>query len=195
MTHEQDILDLKATIADMHSLILTLTEGLWAMNVKLDEMMMAEAKHNAYAQDYDKFVDRVTGAMQNNEPVVMTHDDEVGQYGNEPEPILTPEEEQRAKEMYREQVAYEKQLSEIPTLRARGRPRRETTPEPQKAPTRPEVPETLPPLPEPPKKAPEPAKPSIMERILGKDASDKKRLRDEKVAQLQKEMDILKSKN
>jgi hypothetical protein len=47
----------------------------------------------------------------------------------------------------------------------------------------------LPPVPPTPAKAPEtPQKQSVMERLLGKDASDKQKQRAERMAQLEKEL-------
>lgn len=80
--------------------------------------------------------------------------------------------------------------TEPPVVKARGRPRKEA--EPLEQPVEPEMPKEvkiLPPVPPTPAKAPEtPQKQSVMERLLGKDASDKQKQRAERMAQLEKEL-------
>jgi hypothetical protein len=80
--------------------------------------------------------------------------------------------------------------TEPPVAKVRGRPRKEV--EPQGSPTTIDVTtEVKIPQPEPqtPPKAPEtPQKQSVMERLLGKDASDKQKQRAERMAQLEKEL-------
>jgi len=82
--------------------------------------------------------------------------------------------------------------TEPPVVKARGRPRKEMPTEPQEQPVEPEMPKEvkiLPPVPPTPAKAPEtPQKQSVMERLLGKDASDKQKQRAERMAQLEKEL-------
>jgi len=144
---QQDLFDLKATIADLHNHILTLAEGLWLMNTKIDEMMMSDIPQ-------------------------------------EPEGLVEME--------HTEMLPIE-----IPAAKPKGRQKREpifieSPPEPPERLAEPDVPETLPPLSKVqimPQNAPEPAKkPSVVERLLGKDADQKARLRAERTAKLEKEL-------
>lgn len=89
-------------------------------------------------------------------------------------------------------------------VRVKGRPKREPIPEPPAPPEPPEPPrrhdfikevrkpaiepEVMPQATEPPKKR------GIVEQLLGKDASDKAKLRAERLAQLEKELADLKKK-
>jgi hypothetical protein len=101
---------------------------------------------------------------------------------------------------------------DAPIVKTRGRPRKETPtapqrapPEPQRAPPEPQrappeppappVPPMPPKAPETPQIAPESAtKPSIYERLLGKDADEKAKRRAERLAQLEKELAELSGK-
>jgi hypothetical protein len=80
---------------------------------------------------------------------------------------------------------------QTPEPKGRGRPRKESPPEPLQAPVSPDVPDTLPPLPPLP---PTPKKPSVMERLLGKEEEEKARLRKERMAKLRQELDELNKK-
>lgn len=165
MKEKAKLVEIKTTIATLHTIILDLSAGLWELNTKIDDMLIEKADHIAYMQDYDKFVDKVNDA--NMGEIVKANDE-------------------RAVEMCNEMYQQEKEHPII--LKSKGRPRKEVTPEPQESPVEPDVPETLPPLPPLPK-APETAhKPSIVERLLGKDADQKAKQRAEKMAQLEKEL-------
>jgi len=80
------------------------------------------------------------------------------------------------------------------TIKARGRPKREAPPTAQdlsvvaEMPRRVHLPPELENLPKPPELT---QKQGIVERLLGKDASEKARLRAERMAQLEKELDEL----
>lgn len=177
---EQDLMDLKATIADLHRIILDLSQGLWAMNQRIDEIMVRDAKHEP---DEDEAIE------------------------------LSDEDEQRAIEIYKEQIVAEKEMerrqtfdrhaeeaqrtANLPTAKPKSRPKREILPEPPESPTTPPMPPepTRARIAEVAKIAPEmPSKPSIVERLLGKDADEKAKLRKERVAQLEKELAELSQK-
>jgi len=177
---ERILMDIKTEIAELHNSILNLSAGLWNVSIAIDELLMADNNHNEYVKEYDKFVDSVNNQLA----------DDGG--------ALTPAEVKRANQMYKEQLDYEKEVGqygndEPPTIRARGRPRKEAPPEPLQAPAEPEIPETLPPLPPLPPKAPEP-KPNIVERLLGKEADQKAKMRAERMAKLEKELAELSKK-
>lgn len=181
---EQDLMDLKATIADLHRIILDMSEGLWAMNQRIDEIFVRDAKHEPEPDADDEAIE------------------------------LSGEDEQRAIDMYKEQLDAERKekgrqayarfaeesqrIANQPITKPTGRVRREIPPEPPESPVAPPEPPENPArarIAEVAKIAPEtPSKPSIVERLLGKNADEKAKLRKERVAQLEKELAELSQK-
>jgi hypothetical protein len=160
---EKMLMEIKTEIAELHNSILTLSAGLWNVSILIDEMLMDDIHHTAYTQDYDRMVDKLNTEAMGNPDTTIEMEH------TEMPPIETP------------------------MIKARPKPRKETTPEPPQSPVEPDVPETLPPLPPTLPKAPEP-KPSIVERLLGKDADQKAKLRAERTAKLEKELAELQKK-
>jgi hypothetical protein len=137
------IMNLKATIAELHNSILTLSQGLWDISIELDDMLL----------------EQTTQVPEPEQLINMEH--------TEMPPI------------------------DIPAAKNRGRPRKEATPEPAETPTEPDVPDTLPPLPpapRPPETAQKSPEKSLMERLLGKDAGEKARLRAEREKELERKL-------
>jgi hypothetical protein len=187
IVEKQKLVEIKELVAEAHNSILSLSQMLWEVSLMADDLLMGSevAEHNASAVEYDKIDKQITNEMneanddteEDDAPVEMSHSDE-----------------QRANQMYKEQMEYEQRHRPEPEVaKARGRPRKEAPAEPQQSPQMPVSAPPLPPLPPSPK-APEQTKPNIVERLLGKDADQKAKLRAERMALLEKELAELQKK-
>jgi len=182
---DKKLMELKELIAKLHNKMLDLSAGLWELNTKVDDMLIENIGHISYMKDYDKFVDKINDAKlgENDKAVEMCNE----MY------------HERAVEMCNEMYQQEKEQPII--IKGRGRPRKEAMPEAQEVPLSPElqrIVKATTPEPQNPAKASEMPqkehKASIVERLLGKDADQKAKMRAERMAQLEKELADLNQK-
>jgi len=171
---QQELLNMKKKIMELHDTILGLSAGLWEMNTQIDDILLDDMgikpAHDMSTDDPYGEDDGGACEVTHSEPQPPARGEHHGDY--------TPQEEQK--------------------VRVRGRPKREPLPEPPELPRRAEPqkearkqaiePEVMPRTTETPKKQ------GIVDRLLGKDAGDKARLRAEKVAQLEQELAEMRKK-